>query len=68
MYCTLTATHLTLIYDCTYIRLSEFPYNLIFVGIKPVTSGLISVNKPSALHPEPFRHEMYPIAVSKYLK
>ena len=61
--CTLTATHLALIYVCTYIRLSV-PLGCLIKqagiiirtnlnlwetpGIEPVTSGLTSVYQPSS--------------------
>ena len=61
--CTLTATHLTLIYVCTFIQLSE-PLGCLIkqagiiihailnmwetLGIEPVTSGLTSVYQTSS--------------------
>ena len=70
--CTLTATHLTLIYVCTYILLSV-PLGCLIkqtgiiihtilnlwetLEIEPVTSGLTSVYRTSMRQaPDPFRH------------
>ena len=62
---TLTSTHLTLIYVCSYIRLSvslgcfiKQAGRIIHTApvIEPVTSSLTNVYKPATLPPEPFRH------------